>query len=60
MATKRLRSGRWHYVVKRADLLRKPCYLSFDSEQEGDVYVARLEKLLDQGIVHVAFLLAVK
>jgi len=51
MATKRHRGGRWHYTVRRAALLPKPLYLSFASEAEGDVYVARLEALLDQGVV---------
>jgi integrase len=50
MATKRERHGRWHYVIKRA-ILPKPFYASFDTEAEGDVYVARVEKLLDHGIV---------
>jgi integrase len=50
MATKRMRNGRWHYVVRRASL-PKPVYLSFDTEEEGDAYVARVEKLLDHGIV---------
>lgn len=52
MATKRQRSsGNWEYVVKRKNLLVTPLYLTFDSEREGDAYVARLEALLDKGIV---------
>jgi integrase len=52
MATKRQRSsGTWEYVVKRKHLLPAPLYLSFTSESEGDQYVARLEALLDKGIV---------
>lgn len=52
MAGKRqTRSGRWEYVVKRAGLLPKPLYLSFDTEAEGDTYCARLEALLDRGVV---------
>jgi integrase len=50
MATKRERNGRWHYVIKRSSLPR-PVYLSFDTEAEGDAYVARVEKLLDHGII---------
>lgn len=50
MATKRKRHGRWHYVIKRA-ILPKPFYASFDTEAEGDAYVARVEKLLDHNIV---------
>lgn len=56
MATKRKRSsGSIEYVVRRRGLLPKPIYLTFDSEEEGDQYVARLESLLDQGIVPEAF-----
>ena len=51
MATKRERGGVFHYTVKRAALLPKPLYLSFDNEADGDAYVARLEALLDKGIV---------
>ncbi|HEF4742686.1 TPA: site-specific integrase [Burkholderia multivorans] len=52
MANKRLRpSGTWEYTVKRAKLLPKPLSLTFDTEEEGDAYVARLEQLLDAGIV---------
>jgi integrase len=38
-------------VIKRAKLLDKPLYLRFDTEAQGDTYVARLESLLDRGIV---------
>lgn len=51
MATKRLREGRWEYRVVRKGLLSKPVYLSFHSEKDGDEYVARLEALLDRGVV---------
>lgn len=52
MANKRLRpSGTWEYTIKRAKLLPKPLSLTFDTEEEGDAYVARLEQLLDAGIV---------
>lgn len=51
MATKRQKGKKWEYIVKRAKLLPKPVYLVFDSEEEGDAYVARLESLLDRGIV---------
>lgn len=51
MATKRKRGSAWHYQIKRGGLLPKPVYLSFPSEEEGDAYVERLERLLDQGIV---------
>lgn len=52
MAGKRLRkNGTWEYVFKRAGLLEKPIYMTFESEGEGDAYAARLEKLLDPGII---------
>lgn len=56
MATKRKRSsGNWEYVVKRKLLLKAPLYLSFESEEEGDAYVKKLEALLDNGIVPAEF-----
>lgn len=51
MATKREKNGRWEYVVKRKALLPKPLYYTFDYEAEGDAFVAKLEALLDKGIV---------
>ncbi len=52
MPTKRRRGESvWEYVVNRKGLLPRPLYLHFDSEREGDASVARLEALLDRGIV---------
>lgn len=52
MATRRLRSsGRWEFIVKSKHLLPKPVYLTFESEQAGKDYCARLEALLKKGIV---------
>lgn len=52
MAGKRQRpNGSWEYVFKKAGVLEKPIYMTFHSEEEGDAYAERLEKLLDQGIV---------
>ena len=51
MATKRKRGNTWHYTVRRAGVLPKPIYLTFDDDAEGDAYVRRLEALLDRGIV---------
>ncbi len=51
MATKRRRGKTWQYIVKRSGLLPKPLHLTFDTEAEGDAYVAKLEALLDKGIV---------
>lgn len=51
MATKRQRGTTWEFVVKRKGVLDKPVYLTFADEAEGDAYCARLEALLDRGIV---------
>lgn len=51
MATKREKNGRWEFVVKRAALLPKPLYYTFDDEAEGDAFIAKLERMLDSGIV---------
>jgi len=56
MATKRAKGKKWEYIVKRAKLLPKPLYLVFEDEEEGDSYVARLEAMLDRGIVPEEFL----
>jgi integrase len=52
MSTKRLRpSGSWEFVVRRKGILPKPLSLTFETEAEGDAYVARLEQMLDAGIL---------
>ena len=51
MATKRKRKSSWEFVVKRKELLPRPLYLTFASEEEGDQYVRKLEALLDRGVV---------
>lgn len=52
MAGKRKKpNGKWEFIVKRAGLLDKPLYLSFDTEEEGDTYCRKLEALLDKGII---------
>ena len=55
MATKRQRGNVWTYCVKRKGLLPKPVYLTFDTEADGDAYCARLEQLLDHGVVPEEF-----
>ena len=55
MATKRFRNNAWAYVIRRKNLLPKPVHLTFSDEDEGDAYVARLEKLLDHGVVPAEF-----
>ncbi|NIE83766.1 MULTISPECIES: site-specific integrase [unclassified Burkholderia] len=52
MPTKRQRaSGSWEFTIRRAKLLPKPLSLTFDTEAEGNAYCARIEQLLDAGIV---------
>lgn len=51
MATKRQRGGVWQYTVRRKGLLPKPVYLTFNTETEGDAYCAKLEAMLDKGLV---------
>jgi hypothetical protein len=58
MATKRFRNNAWAYTVRRKSVLSKPVHLTFKDEEEGDLYVAHLEKLLDKGIVPPEFLVS--
>lgn len=51
MAGKRQRGDRWEYVFKKAGVLDRPLYLTFNTEAEGDAYAKKLEALLDRGIV---------
>lgn len=52
MANKRqFPNGTWQYTFKRKGVLEKPLYMTFRDEAEGDEYAARLEALLDRGIV---------
>ena len=46
-----LPSGRWEYIIPRKGILPKPLSLTFDTEEEGDAYVKRLEQMLDAGIL---------
>lgn len=52
---KRAANGKWQYTFKRAGVLDKPIYLTFESEEEGDAYALKLEALLDHGIVPTEF-----
>lgn len=57
MAGKRRRgNGSWEYVFKRSGVLDKPLYFTFRSEEEGDKFAAKLDRLLDRGIVPTQFL----
>lgn len=51
MAMKRQRGLRWEYCIRRSGLLKRPYWISFDSEAEGDAWVSRVERLLDAGVV---------
>lgn len=44
-------SGTWEYTIRRKGILPKPLSLTFDTEEEGDAYVKRLEQMLDVGIL---------
>lgn len=48
---KQFPNGTWQYTFKKAGVLEKPLYLTFDTEEEGDEYAERLEALLKVGIV---------
>lgn len=52
---KQFPNGTWQYTFKKAGVLGKPLYLTFDSEEEGDSYAKKLEALLDRGIVPTEF-----
>jgi len=38
-------------MIPRKGILPKPLSLTFDTEEEGDAYVKRLEQMLDAGIL---------
>ena len=52
---KQFPNGTWQYTFKKAGVLEKPIYLTFDTQEEGDAFAARLEALLAKGIVPVEF-----
>lgn len=54
MAGKKRMGDKWQYTFKRSGVLDKPLYLTFPSEEEGDAYAAKLDALLDRGIVPTA------
>lgn len=52
MAGKRQRAnGTWEYRFQRKGLLPQPLYFTFDTEVEGATHTARVEPLLERGIV---------
>lgn len=51
MATKRLKDGAWRFRVTRSKVLPRPVYFTFENEADGDVYCAKLEQMLDGGII---------
>jgi integrase len=44
-------TGNWQFTIKRAGLLPKPLYLTFNDKAAGLAYCQRIEALLDKGIV---------
>jgi len=56
MATWRQRlSGSYEFTVKRKGLLPKPLSLTFDDLEKGKEYCAKLEAMLDKGIIPPEF-----
>lgn len=51
MATIRQRGSTWAVTIKRAGLLPRPVYLTFDTKEEAETYCARAEAWLDRGQV---------
>ncbi|MDW5417829.1 site-specific integrase [Iodobacter sp. CM08] len=51
MAGKRKRNNSWEYAVRCKKLLPKPLTFTFSDEAEGDAYIAKLEALLERGIL---------
>lgn len=52
MSTSRQRaSGTWEFIIKRKGVLPRPLSLTFDTKAEGEREVARIEAMLDRGIV---------
>lgn len=56
MATKRQRpNGTWEFIIRRKGILPKPLSITFDKVEDGEAYCAKVEALLDQGIVPAEF-----
>lgn len=52
MAYKRQRkNGTWEFRFTKKGVLPEPVYFTFDTEEEGDNYAARVEPILDKGVV---------
>ena len=51
MEFRRQRGDKWEFTFKRAGVLEKPLYLTFNTEAEGDAFAVKLNALLDKGIV---------
>lgn len=52
---KQFPNGTWQYTFKKAGLLEKPIYLTFQTEAEGDAYARKLDALLRAGILPTEF-----
>ncbi|MDR2836978.1 MAG: site-specific integrase [Azonexus sp.] len=51
MSSVQRRGDKFQYRIVAKGVLPKPVFLTFDTKEEGDQYVARLEALIRQGIV---------
>jgi integrase len=51
MATIRQRGDSWAATIKRAGLLPRPVYLTFDTRDAAEDYCRRVEAFLDRGVV---------
>lgn len=51
MATSRQRGARWEFCIRRKGILPKAVWVSFPTREEGDAWCARIERLLDAGVV---------
>jgi len=54
MAGKRQRAnGSWEFKFQKKGVLPAPVYFTFDTLEEGEAYEARVEEMLDRGVVPV-------
>ena len=47
---KQFPNGTWQYTFKKAGVLEKPLYLTFATEEEGDLQAARIDAQLSKGM----------
>lgn len=52
MSTKRQRKcGTWEYRFVKKKLFRKPIYMTFESENQGDRFARRIDDMLRNGVL---------